>query len=91
MDVKKLVIEGKQYNDIEIEYIVDRLSVDSRMTVYDMNGERVEECRVFICHIGCDGRIYVKKLDEEGRPTGPECEVKSGYYISGCEYAQLEI
>lgn len=91
MDVKQLVKDSEWYNEIEKEYIIGCLADDSRIIVYDMNGERVERCSTFICRIAYDGRIYVKKLDGEGRPTGPEYEVKSGYYIAGFEYAELEI
>ena len=91
MDVKKLVKESEYYNEIEKVYIIGCLADNSHIIVYDMNGERVERCSTFISRIGYDGRIYVKKLDGEGKPAGQEYKVKSGYYISGCEYAELEI
>lgn len=91
MDKKQLVKSSEYYNEIEKDYIAACLADDSQIIVYDMNGERVERCTTFISRIADDGRIYVKKLDDEGRPTGPEYEAKSGYYISGCEYAELEI
>ena len=91
MDKKQLVKDSEWYNEIEKDYIVACLADDNLIIVYDMNGERVERCSTFICRIGDDGRIYVKKLDGEGRPTGPEYQAKSGYYISGCEYAELTI
>ena len=89
MDKKQLVKSSEYYNEIEKDYIVACLADDS--IVYDMNVESLERCTTFISRIADDGRIYVKKLDDEGRPTGPEYEAKSGYYISGCEYAELEI
>lgn len=90
MDLKKLVIEGKQYNDIEIEYIVDRLADDSCMTVYDLN-DTGKDVRVFICRVSYEGVVYVKKIDENDKPSGQEYEVHSGYYIAGCEYPELTI
>ena len=92
----KLIKDGRQYNEIETEYIIDRLEADSRMTVYDISdGEHTVERRVFICRIDTNparlGTVYVKLLDAEGKPVGEERELHSGYYISGCEYAQLTI
>lgn len=89
MDIKKLVVEGKKYNKVETDYIVDRLSEDSRMTVYDKNDAK--DVRVFICRVSGDGVVYAKKIDGDNKPSGIEYEVESGYYISGCEYAELVI
>lgn len=89
IDMKKLVLEGKQYNTVETEYIIDRLNDDSRMTVYDLNDGK--DVRVFICRVSWDGIVYVKKINEDDKPSGIEYEVKTGYYISGCEYAELVI
>lgn len=90
MDIKKLVLEGRKYNNIETKYIIDRLDEDSRMTVYDLN-DSGKDVRVFICRVSSDGVVYVKRIGEDDRPSGIEYEVKSGYYIAGCEYAELVI
>lgn len=90
MDIKKLVLEGKQYNNVETQYIIDRLSDGSRMTVYDLN-DSGKDVRVFICRVSEDGVVFVKKIGEDNKPSGIEYEVKSGYYIAGCEYAELVI
>lgn len=37
------------------------------------------------------GTVFVRKLDAEGKPAGVERMVEPGYYISGCEYAELTI
>lgn len=93
MDMATLIKDGKQYNEIEIDYILACLADDSRMTVYDTEEKR--DVRVFICRVDSSithqGTVYVKKLDSEGKPAGEERMVETGYYISGCEYAELMI
>lgn len=90
MDIKRLVSEGKKYNKVETDYILDRLSEDSRMTVYDQN-DSGKDIRVFICRVSCDGVVFVKRIDKNDKPSGIEYEVESGYYPYGCEYAELVI
>ncbi len=93
MDMATLIKEGKQYNSIETDYILDRLSDDSRMTVYDTEEKR--DVRVFIARVDSSierlGTVFVRKLDAEGKPAGVERMVEPGYYLSGCEYAELTI
>ena len=91
MNKEQLVKGSEYYNEIEKDYIGACLADDSKIIVYDMSGDRVERCSAFISRIGCDGRVYCKRLDADGHPAGQEREIKSGYYISGCEYAELEI
>ena len=91
MDKKQLIKDSEWYNEIEKEYIIGCLADDSQIVVYDCAGERTERCMAFISRIGCDGRVYCKRLDADGHPTEQEREIKSGYYIAGCEYAQLVI
>ena len=90
MDITKLILEGRKYNKVETDYILDRIDADSRMTVYDLN-DSGKDVRVFICRVSGDGVVYVKRIGEDDRPSGIEYEVKSGYYIAGCEYAELVI
>lgn len=90
MSIKQKVISGNKYNDIETNYIIDRLSEDSRMTVHDSRNDYVDT-RVVICRADDSGYVYVRILDGEGRAIGDEHKVETGYYISGCEYAQLTI
>ena len=90
MDITKLILEGRKYNKVETDYILYRIDADSRMTVYDLN-DSGKDVRVFICRVTDNGIVYVKKIDSDNRPSGIEYEVKSGYYIAGCEYAELVI
>ena len=90
MDMRNLIIYGQRYMAVEETYILDRLAEDSRMTVYDSQNNYVDT-RVIITRADADGYIYVRILDGEGRGIGEERQVKSGYYIAGCEYAELVI
>lgn len=90
MDITKLILEGCKYNKIETDYILDRIDADSRMTVYDLD-DSGKDVRVFIYRVSGDGVVFVKKIGEDNKPSGIEYEVKSGYYIAGCEYAELVI
>ena len=90
MDMRDLIIYGQRYMAVEETYILDRLAEDSRMTVYDSQNNYVDT-RVIITRADADGYIYVRILDGEGRGIGEERQVKSGYYIAGCEYAELVI
>ena len=93
MDIKQLIKDGKRYNEIEMDYILDALNSNSRISVYDMNEQAY--FRVFTCRVDSSitnqGYIYVKKLDADGKPVGQEYKVETGYYISGCEYPELTI
>lgn len=90
MNTRNSIIFGQKYMAVEEVYILDRLAEDSRMTVHDsQNGHT--DTRVVITRVDSDGYVYVRILDGEGRGIGGERQVKSGYYISGCEYAQLVI
>lgn len=88
MSIKQKVINGNKYNDIETNYIIDRLEDDSRMTVYDSKNNYMDT-RVVITRVANDGYVYARVLDGEGRGIGDERQVECGYYISGCEYAEL--
>lgn len=88
MNKEQLIINGRQYNEIETRYILDRLENDSRMTVYDTKNNYVDT-RVVITRVADDGYVYARVLDGEGRGIGDERQVECGYYISGCEYAEL--
>lgn len=90
MNMLNQIIFGQRYMAVEEVYILDRLAEDSRMTVHDsQNG--YTDTRVVITRADTDGYVYARVLDGEGRGIGEERQVKSGYYISGCEYAQLVI
>ena len=90
MDMKNLIIYGQRYMAVEEQYILDRLNEDSRMTVYDSQNNYADT-RVVITRADNEGYVYARILDREGRGIGEERQVKSGYYISGCEYAELVI
>ena len=90
MDMKNLIIYGQRYMAVEEQYILDRLNEDSCITVYDSQNGYIDT-RVVITRVDSDGYVYVRILDGEGRGIGEERQVKSGYYISGCEYAELVI
>ena len=90
MDMKNLIIYGQRYMAVEEQYILDRLNEDSRMTVYDSQNGYIDT-RVVITRVDSDGYVYARILDGEGRGIGEERQVRSGYYISGCEYAELVI
>lgn len=90
MDMKNLIIYGQRYMAVEEQYILDRLNEDSRMTVYDSQNGYIDT-RVIITRADSEGYVYARILDGEGRGIGEERQVKSGYYISGCEYAELVI
>lgn len=90
MDMKNLIIYGQRYMAVEEQYILDRLNEDSRMTVYDSQNNYTDT-RVVITRADNEGYVYARILDGEGRGIGEERQVKSGYYISGCEYAELVI
>lgn len=90
MDMKNLIIYGQKYMAVEEHYILDRLNEDSRMTVYDSQNNYADT-RVVITRADNEGYVYARILDGEGRGIGEERQVKSGYYISGCEYAELVI
>lgn len=90
MDMKNLIIYGQRYMAVEEQYILDRLNEDSRMTVYDSQNGYIDT-RVVITRADSEGYVYVRILDGEGQGIGEERQVKSGYYISGCEYAELVI
>lgn len=90
MDMKNLIIYGQRYMAVEEQYILDRLNEDSRMTVYDSQNGYIDT-RVIITRVDSNGYVYVRILDGEGRGIGEERQVKSGYYIAGCEYAELVI
>lgn len=90
MDMKNLIIYGQRYMAVEEQYILDRLNEDSRMTVYDSQNGYVDT-RVVITRADSEGYVYARILDGEGRGIGEERQVKSGYYIAGCEYAELVI
>lgn len=88
--MRNSIIFGQKYMAVEEMYILDRLAEDSRITVYDSENNYVET-RVVITRADSDGYVYAGLLDGEGRGIGDERRLKSGYYISGCEYAQLTI
>lgn len=88
--MRNRIIFGQKYMAVEETYILDRLTEDSHMTVYDSQNNYVDT-RVVITSADADGYVYVRILDGEGRGIGEERQVKSGYYISGCEYAELVI
>ena len=90
MDMKNLIIYCQRYMAVEEQYILDRLNEDSRMTVYDSQNGYIDT-RVIITRADSEGYVYARILDGEGRGIGEERQVKSGYYISGCEYAELVI
>lgn len=90
MNIRNTIIFGQRYMAVEEVYILDRLAEDSRMTVHDSQNDNIDT-RVVITRVDSDGYVYVRILDGEGRGIGEERQVKSGYYISGCEYAQLVI
>lgn len=90
MNMRNQIIFGQKYMAVEEVYILDRLSEDSRMTVHDSQNGHIDT-RVVITRVDVEGYVYVRILDGEGRGIGDERQVKSGYYISGCEYAQLVI
>lgn len=90
MDMKNLIIYGQRYMAVEEQYILDRLNEDSCITVYDSQNDYIDT-RVVITRVDSDGYVYVRILDGEGRGIGEERQVKSGYYIAGCEYAELVI
>lgn len=90
MNIRNTIIFGQRYMAVEEVYILDRLAEDSRMTVHDSQNGNIDT-RVVITRVDSDGYVYVRILDGEGRGIGDERQVKSGYYISGCEYAQLVI
>ena len=90
MDMKNLIIYGQRYMAVEEQYILDRLNEDSCITVYDSQNGYIDT-RVVITRVDSDGYVYVRILDGEGRGIGEERQVKSGYYIAGCEYAELVI
>lgn len=90
MNTRNSIIFGQKYMAVEEVYILDRLAEDSHMTVYDSENDHIDT-RVVITRVDSDGYVYVRILDGEGRGIGEERQVKSGYYISGCEYAQLVI
>lgn len=90
MNMRNTIIFGQKYMAVEEMYILDRLNDDSRMTVYDSQNNYVDT-RVVITRVDTEGYVYARILDGEGRGIGEERQVKSGYYISGCEYAQLAI
>lgn len=88
--MRNRIIFGQKYMAVEEMYILDRLNEDSKITVYDSDNGYIDT-RVVITRADADGRVYARKLDSEGRGYGQEYEIKSGYYISGCEYAELVI
>ena len=90
MDMKNLIIYGQRYMAVEEQYILDRLNEDSHMTVYDSQNGYIDT-RVVITRADSEGYVYARILDGEGRGIGEERQVNSGYYISGCEYAELVI
>lgn len=90
MDMKNLIIYGQRYMAVEEQYILDRLNEDSCITVYDSQNGYIDT-RVIITRADSEGYVYARILDEEGRGIGEERQVRSGYYISGCEYAELVI
>lgn len=90
MNMRNLIIFGQKYMAVEEVYILDRLAEDSRMTVRDSLNNYVDT-RIVITHVDAEGYVYGRILDGEGRGIGEERQVKSGYYIAGCEYAQLVI
>lgn len=90
MNMRNQIIFGQKYMAVEEMYILDRLNEDSRMTVHDSENNYVDT-RVVITRADSDGYVYARILDGGGRGVGEERQVKSGYYISGCEYAQLVI
>ena len=90
MDMKNLIIYGQRYMAVEEQYILDRLNEDSCITVYDRQNGYIDT-RVIITRADSEGYVYARILDGEGRGIGEERQVRSGYYISGCEYAELVI
>lgn len=90
MDMKNLIIYGQRYMAVEEQYILDRLNEDSCITVYDSQNGYIDT-RVIITRADSEGYVYARILDGEGRGIGEERQVRSGYYISGCEYAELVI
>ena len=88
--MKNLITLGQKYMAVEEQYILDRLSEDSHMTVLDKD-DGYANTRVFISRVDASGNVYVKKLREDGTPSGSEYLVESGYYPYGCEYAELVI
>ena len=90
MNIRNQIIFGQKYMAVEEVYILDRLNEDSRMTVHDSQNGHIDT-RVVITRVDAEGFVYARVLDGEGRGIGEERQVKSGYYISGCEYAQLVI
>ena len=90
MNIRNQIIFGQKYMAVEEVYILDRLNEDSRMTVHDSQNGYIDT-RVVITRVDAEGFVYARVLDGEGRGIGGERRVKSGYYIAGCEYAQLTI